>query len=88
VRSFILIHPTVWPQYTDVTDRSTGQTGERSDSIGRTVLQTAAQMLRGVPDMGCAVCEALLSKTSSHSRNVEQVTAVGPLFSRRPVRLE
>jgi len=23
---FILIHPTVWPQYTNVTDRQTGQT--------------------------------------------------------------
>jgi len=23
--SFILIHPTVWPQYTNVTDRQTGQ---------------------------------------------------------------
>jgi len=37
--SFILIHPTVWSQYTNVTDR----TGQRSDSIGRTVLQTVAQ---------------------------------------------
>jgi len=42
VPNFILIHPTVWPQYTNVTDR-TGQTGQRSDSIGRTVLQTVAQ---------------------------------------------
>jgi len=44
--SFILIRPTVWPQYTNVTDRQTGQTGEtgqRTDSIGRTVLQTVAQ---------------------------------------------
>jgi len=40
VPSFILIHPTVWPQYTNVTDR---QTGQRSDSIGRIVLQTVAQ---------------------------------------------
>jgi len=39
--SFILIHPTVWPQYTNVTnrhrptDRQTGQTDrQRSDSIG------------------------------------------------------
>jgi len=41
--SFILIHPTVWPQYTNVTDRQTGQTGQQSDSIGWTVLQTVAQ---------------------------------------------
>ena len=38
--SFILIHPTVWPQYTNVTER---QDRQRSDSIGRTVLQTVAQ---------------------------------------------
>ena len=49
--SFILIHPTVWPQYTNVTDRQTDRTGrqdrrgQRSDSIGRTVLQTVAQTL-------------------------------------------
>jgi len=30
----VLIHPTVWPQYTNVADRETGQ---RSRSIGRTV---------------------------------------------------
>jgi len=45
--TFILIRPTVWPQYNNVTDRTgrTGQTGQRSDSIGRTVLQTVAQTL-------------------------------------------
>ena len=36
------IRPTVWPQYTNITDR-TEQTGQRPDSIGRTVLQTVAQ---------------------------------------------
>ena len=34
--SFILIHSGIWPQCTNVADR----TGQRSDSIGRTVLQT------------------------------------------------
>jgi len=65
VPSGILIHPAVWPQCTDVTDRryvtlicaqpfgqsarmlQTGQTDkqhrQRTDSIGRTVLQTVAQ---------------------------------------------
>ena len=45
--SFILIHPTVWPQCTNVTDRTdgTGQDRQRSDSIGRTVLQTVAKKL-------------------------------------------
>ena len=46
VPSSILIHPTVWPQYTNVTDR---QTGQRSHSIGRTVLQTVAQKLERLP---------------------------------------
>ena len=42
--SFILVHPTVWPQYSNVTDRQDRQTErQRSDSIGRTVLQTVAQ---------------------------------------------
>ena len=41
--SFILIRPTVWPQYTNVTDR-TGPDRQRSDSIGRTVF-TARAML-------------------------------------------
>jgi len=45
--SFILIHPIVWPQYTNVTDRQDrkGQTGQRSDNTERTVLQTVAQKL-------------------------------------------
>ena len=40
--SFILIHPTVCPQYTNVADRQTDR--QLSDSIGRTVLQTVAQL--------------------------------------------
>jgi len=39
--SFTLIYPTVWPQYTNVTDRQTDR--QRSDSTRRTVLQTVAQ---------------------------------------------
>jgi len=34
--SFSLIHPTVWPQYTNVTGRTDRQTGQQSDSIGQT----------------------------------------------------
>jgi len=44
--SFILIRPTVWPQYTNVTDRTDRQDRQRTDSIGQTVLQTVAQKLR------------------------------------------
>jgi len=37
--SFILIHPTIWPQYSNVTDRQTNKTDkQRSDIIGQTVL--------------------------------------------------
>jgi len=42
VPSFILIHPNVWPQYTNVTDRTDRQDRQRSDSIGRTVIETVA----------------------------------------------
>ena len=41
--SFILIRPTVWPQYTNVTYIQDRQDRQQSDSIGRTVLQTVAQ---------------------------------------------
>jgi len=40
--SSIVVHPTVWPQYTNITGRQTVQTGQdrqRSDSIEQTVLQ-------------------------------------------------
>ena len=45
VPSGILIHPTFWPQYTNVTDRTVraDRTGRRSDSIGPTVLQSVVQ---------------------------------------------
>ena len=41
--SFILIRPTVWPQYTNITDR---QTEQWSDIIGLTILQRVAQKQR------------------------------------------
>jgi len=43
IPSLILIRPTVWPQYTNVTDRQTDRTGQRSNSIGWTVLQMVTQ---------------------------------------------
>ena len=46
--SGILIRPAVWPQYTNVTDRETGQidrTGQRSNSIRRIILKTVTQNL-------------------------------------------
>jgi len=46
--SFILIRQTIWPQYTNVTDRQTYRTDrQRSDCTGRTVLQTVAQKRLG-----------------------------------------
>ena len=51
--SFILIRPTVWPQWTNVTDRQDKQDRtdrqtdrQGSDSIGRTVLQAVAPEIR------------------------------------------
>jgi len=43
VPSFIFIHLTVWPQYTNVTDRQDRTRCTDSGTIGRTVLQTVAQ---------------------------------------------
>ena len=45
----ILIRPAVWPQYTNVTDRQDRKDRQRSDSIGRTVLQTVAQKMSASP---------------------------------------
>jgi len=51
--NFVLIYPTVWPQYTNVTDmtdstdidRTDRTDRQRSDSMGRTVLETVAQKI-------------------------------------------
>jgi len=40
--SFVLIQPTVWPQYTNITDRM-NRAGRCTSSIGRTVLQAVTQ---------------------------------------------
>jgi len=70
--TFILIRPTVWPQYTNITDR-TGQTGQRSDSIGRTqtVLQTVTQKMHHA-------CKQL-GKNQPQVNNVWYVTSSGIL---------
>jgi len=66
--SFILIRPNVWPQYTNVTDRQDRQTDrQRTDSIGRTVLQTFAQKSNFCPS---------LSLTGSKSVIVPDFTAM------------
>jgi len=63
IPSSILIHPTVWSQYANVTQQDR-QTGQRSDSIGRTVLQTVAPkrfaligLLSVLSCPGCPVCD-------------------------------
>ena len=53
VLSFILIRQTVWSQYTNVTDRTVRADRQRSDSIGRTVLQTVAQKLASMLVQHC-----------------------------------
>ena len=63
---FILIRPTVWPECTNVTDR-TGQTDrQRTDSIGRTVLHTVAQK-------GGHFWHSVLARISSHTHISEGV---------------
>ena len=69
--SFILIRLTVWPRCTNVTDRQDRQTAgqtdrQRSDSIGRTVLQTVAQkrLNRSICRLGCGVGCAKGSRSS------------------------
>jgi len=42
--SAVLIHPTVWSQYTNVTDRQTDR--QRSNSTGQTILQSVTQKLK------------------------------------------
>jgi len=64
---FILIRPTVWPQYINVTDRTDRQTDgrtekQRSDSIGRTVLETVAQKLGLATDGGGSDIKFFLKK--------------------------
>ena len=41
--SFILIHPTVWRQYTNVTDGTDIQDRQQFDSIGRTVYKRSSK---------------------------------------------
>jgi len=70
----ILIHPAVWPQYTNVTDR-TGRTGldrQRSDSTRRTVLQTVARKRFAIchRTVVCPVCPVL---SSSHGKDTSAV---------------
>jgi len=43
--NFVMIQPTVWPQYTKVTDRWTGTDRQCFDSIGQTILQMVTQKL-------------------------------------------
>jgi len=78
VPSFILIHATVWPQYTNVTDR------QCSDSIGRTVLQTITQkmfllecgpmpnVMSALPNIGGALCSTLQSLSIAYYQSAVQ----------------
>jgi len=52
IPSGILIHPSVWTQYTNFTDR---QDRQRSDSIGRTVLGRPKRQNRSRFRMGCGL---------------------------------
>ena len=64
--SGMLIHPTVWPQHTNVTDR---QDRQPCDNIGRTGLQTVAQ--KRTKTGFEKVCNDWLNDLESHSRSSE-----------------
>jgi len=70
VSSFILVHPNVWPQYTNVTDRTDRQTDrQRSASIGRTVLQTVAQNFEKFGHVILEICEQTDRQTDIQTRS-------------------
>jgi len=54
-----LIRLTVWPQCTDVTDRQTGQDRQRTDSLGRTVLQTVAKIMSKVDTQQLCIAHSI-----------------------------
>jgi len=62
--SFILIHQTVWPQYTNITDRTDRQW---SDGIGQTILQTVAQKPI------CEMADARIYPRSIYSKRLSEV---------------
>ena len=82
VPSGILIHPAVWPQYTNVTDR-TDRTGldtvdrQRSNSTRRTVLQTVARKRLALCycTVVCPVCPVL---SSSHGKGHSSPPPIDP----------
>ena len=55
--NFVMIQPTVWPQYTKVTDRWTGTDRQCFDSIGQTILQMVTQ--KWLNQSGCCLAYGL-----------------------------
>ena len=84
VPSGILIHPTVWPQYTNVTDsqtdRHTGQTGQRSRSVGLTVTLTVDQKSAAIP-FRCAAT----SFSQRHSCSLHSITPKSNSCDKNPI---
>jgi len=80
IPSGILIHPTVWPQYT-VTDR---QKVQRSDSIGRTVLHTVAQNCWGQ----FLLRHSVATYAAKRRRRRARVMGVSPEVAHAAVRAE
>jgi len=69
---FILIRPTVWPQCmaTNVTDRKDRQTGQRSDSIGRTVFGRpfVKRFALCYKTVVCPICPVCLQRSCTVSK--------------------
>jgi len=83
--SFILIHPTAWPQYTNLTDRQTDRQDRqrRSDSIGRTVSQTVVQ--KSTFTKFSAHVSRAVARSSSDDNRIRYVLPVLWMTSRFPI---
>jgi len=89
--SFILIHPTIWPQYSNVTDRQTNrqttrQTDrQRSDSIGRTVLGRLF-LRRFALYYRTVVCPVCLSRPKPQKGpSLSPIIGLCPILKRSPI---
>jgi len=70
VPSGIVMRSTIWPQYTNVTDK---QDIQRSDSIGRTILQTVAQKL--IKTQVTRLVNACIDKLQILKKTVQNISA-------------
>jgi len=66
--SFVLIHPTVWPQYTKVTDRQDRQAYKGLIAQGEPFLQTVAQKVSAQKLLACYMLSHTLLRVEISKR--------------------